>query len=62
MNKANLLLRKVVIYLITAICLFVLAPMFDSIVREIIEILSLIFMFIFYFYAGSLYNEFENKK
>lgn len=62
MNKANWLFRKVIIYLITAICLFALAPMFDSIVRETMEFLSIISMFIFYFYAGSLYNETENKK
>ena len=63
MNKANWLFREMIIYLaIIIILLFVLSYLVDSAFYGILEFLSYVFAFLFSFYAGSLYNEIENKK
>lgn len=62
MNKANWLFREMIIYLAIIILLFVLSYLVDSTFYGILEFLSYVFAFLFSFYAGSLYNEIENKK
>ena len=62
MNKANWLFREMIIYLAIIILIFVLSYLVDSTVYGILEFLSYVFAFLFSFYAGSLYNEIENKK